>query len=155
MAKANICYHNFRLNLDNEQHKRVHWTLAKLNTEIHKSVNQFIVNAVDFYIHSLSDENFMKDMNKQKEKEKVEYLTKDSLKGIQDEMMNEMKNEVIMLLGAALGAGTARAAEEMIRNNNREAMPSEAKITYEEKEMITDAKDAVDPTISELVDNWG
>lgn len=155
MAKANICYHNFRLNLDNEQHKRVHWTLAKLNTDIHKSVNQFIVNAVDFYIHSLSDENFMKDMNKQKEKKKVEYLTKDSLKGIQDEMMNEMKNEIIMLLGAALGAGTARAAEEMTRNNSREIVSAETKGAYETKEITDDAKDAVDPTISELVDNWG
>ena len=48
MGKSNICYHNVRLNLDNEQHCRVHRILAELNTEIHKSVNQFIVDAVEF-----------------------------------------------------------------------------------------------------------
>ena len=51
MAKPNICYHNVRINLDNEQHCRVHRVLSKLNKKIHKSVNQFIVDAVDFYIN--------------------------------------------------------------------------------------------------------
>ena len=45
MAKSNICYHNVRLNLDNEQQRRVNKVLAELNTDIHKSVNQFITDA--------------------------------------------------------------------------------------------------------------
>ena len=61
MAKPNICYHNVRINLDNEQHCRVHRVLSKLNKKIHKSVNQFIVDAVDFYIGSMNDENLVED----------------------------------------------------------------------------------------------
>ena len=52
MAKTNICYHRLRLNIDNEQHQRVEKVLADLNTEIHKSVNKFIVDSIDFYIRS-------------------------------------------------------------------------------------------------------
>ena len=66
MAKSNICYHNVRPNLDNEQHCRVHKVLAGLNTDIHKSVNQFIVDAVDSYIRSLNGESLVKDAAEQK-----------------------------------------------------------------------------------------
>lgn len=69
MAKSNICYHNVRLNLDNEQHCRIHKVLAELNTEIHKSVNQFIVDAVDYYIRSLNDESLVKGAGEQKKKQ--------------------------------------------------------------------------------------
>ena len=53
MSKTNICYHSLRLNMDNEQHQRVEKVLANLNTEIHKSVNKFIVDSIDFYIRNL------------------------------------------------------------------------------------------------------
>ena len=43
MGKGNIVYHNLRMNLDNEQHRRVHSVLAELNTDVHKSVNQFLI----------------------------------------------------------------------------------------------------------------
>ena len=106
MAKSNICYHNVRLNLDNEQHCRVHKILAELNTEIHKSVNQFIVDAVDFYIRSLNDESLVKGAGEPKKD--AGYITRDDLDGIRSELKNEVKSEIIMLLGAALGAGTVR-----------------------------------------------
>ena len=53
MGKGNIVYHSLRMNLDNEQHRRVHAVLADLNTDIHKSVNQFLVDAADAYIRGL------------------------------------------------------------------------------------------------------
>ena len=49
MAKSNIIYRSYRLNLDNEQHRRVNKVLAELNTDIHKSVNQFITDAILLY----------------------------------------------------------------------------------------------------------
>ena len=109
MAKSNICYHNVRLNLDNEQHCRVHKVLAELNTEIHKSVNQFIVDAVDYYIRCLNDESLVKGAGEPKKD--AGYITRDDLDGIRSELKNEVKSEIIMLLGAALGAGTVRVAE--------------------------------------------
>ena len=98
MAKPNICYHNVRINLDNEQHCRVHRVLSKLNKKVHKSVNQFIVDAVDFYINSMNDENLVEDAVAQKKD--AGYITRDDLDGIRAELKNEVKDEMIMLLGA-------------------------------------------------------
>jgi len=144
MAKSNICYHNVRLNLDNEQHCRVHKVLAELNTEIHKSVNQFIVDAVDYYIRSLNDENLVKGAGEPKKD--AGYITKDDLDGIRSELKNEVKSEIIMLLGAALGAGTVRVVEGATGRSGMDA--AAAKEAEETKE--TD-----DPTMMELVENWG
>lgn len=144
MAKSNICYHNVRLNLDNEQHCRVHKVLAELNTDIHKSVNQFIVDAVDFYIRSLNDESLVKETGEPKKN--AGYITREDLDGIRSDLKNEVKNEIIMLLGAALGAGTVRAAEGA---TGRGSMDSTAMKAAE------DTKETEDPTMMELVDNWG
>lgn len=53
MVKNNIAYHSIRMNLDNEQHHRVHKVIADLNTDVHKSVNQFFIDAADSYINRL------------------------------------------------------------------------------------------------------
>lgn len=65
MAKPNIVYRSYRLNLDNEQHRRVNGVLAGLNTDIHKSVNHFVTEAVDFYVENFGKENLLKDAGKQ------------------------------------------------------------------------------------------
>ena len=144
MAKSNICYHNVRLNLDNEQHCRIHKVLAELNTEIHKSVNQFIVDAVDYYIRSLNDESLVKGAGEQKKE--AGYITREDLDGIRSELKNEVKNEIILLLGAALGAGTVRVAEGATGRGGMD---------IKETETAGDTKETEDPTMMELVDGWG
>ena len=144
MAKSNICYHNVRLNLDNEQHCRVHKVLAELNTDIHKSVNQFIVDAVDYYIRSLNDESLVKGAGEQKKE--AGYITREDLDGIRSELKNEVKSEIIMLLGAALGAGTVRVAEGATGRGGMD---------IKETETAGDTKETEDPTMMELVDGWG
>ena len=144
MAKSNICYHNVRLNLDNEQHCRVHKVLSELNTEIHKSVNQFIVDAVDFYIRSLNDESLVKDAAEQKKN--AGYISRDDLDSIRAELKSEVKNEIIMLLGAALGAGGVRVAAAPTGRNSVDAAAVET---------AGGVKEPDDPAMMELVDSWG
>ena len=144
MAKPNICYHNVRLNLDNEQHCRVNRVLSKLNKTIHKSVNQFIVDAVDFYINSMNGENLVEDVVEQKKD--AGYITRDDLEGIRAELKNEVKSEIIILLGAALGAGTVRAAEGAAERNRMDLTAGE---------LADNTKETDDPTMIELVDSWG
>ena len=146
MAKSNIIYRSYRLNLDNEQHRRVNKVLAELNTDIHKSVNQFITDAIDFYTNSFGDENLLKGTGEQKKKEE-EYILKSDLDGIREELKNDVKNEIIMLLGAALGGGAARVAEGSIERIVMETMTKETE-THSTEEIT-------DPTMMELVDNWG
>ena len=144
MAKPNICYHNVRINLDNEQHCRVHRVLSKLNKKVHKSVNQFIVDAVDFYINSMNDENLVEDAVEQKKD--AGYITRDDLDGIRAELKNEVKNEIIMLLGAALGVGTVRVVEGATGRNSMNITAGEP---------TDNMKETDDPTMMELVDDWG
>ena len=145
MAKPNISYHNVRLNLDNEQHCRVNRVLAELNKEVHKSVNQFIVDAVDFYISSMNDENLVKGAGERKKD--AEYITRDDLGGIRAELKGEVKSEIIMLLGAALGAGTVRTAEGSMGRMATENVTKET--------AVNNTEEPADPTMIELVDNWG
>ena len=146
MAKSNIIFRSYRLNLDNEQYRRVNKVLAELNTDIHKSVNQFITDAIDFYTNSFGDENLLKETGEQKKKEE-EYISKRDLDGIREELKNDVKTEIIMLLGAALGGGAARGAEGSTEKIVMENMTKETE--------THNTEEAADPTMMELVDNWG
>ena len=144
MAKSNIVFRSYRLNLDNEQQRRVNKVLAGLNTDIHKSVNQFITDAIDFYANSFGDENLLRETGGQK---KEEYLSKRDLEGIREELKNDVKNEIIMLLGAALGGGAVRAAEG--------GMGGMAAGTVAKESAASHTEESADPTMMELVDGWG
>lgn len=138
IAKGNIVYHNLRMNLDNEQHRRVHLVLANLNTKIHKSVNQFLIDAADFYIQSFQEEGVL-----QKNKQETKYISKQELETIRREWKEEMKNELIILLGTALSKGTG-----MIQGiEERQVSGIYENIREEETEN--------DPVVEGLADGWG
>lgn len=135
MAKGNIVYHNIRMNLDNEQHRRIHAVLAELNTDVHRSVNQFLIDAADFYIESLNGESVH--IGK---KSKTEPISSEDLQKLRTELKDELKNEIIMLLGTALVKGTG-------------AMPwMGAENTYERNET---KEPEYNPLVESLVDGWG
>lgn len=101
--KDNIVYHNMRMNLDNEQHRRIHMVLADLNTNVHKSVNQFLIDATDAYIRKLEG-------NELTNEEKAQsgdclYITRDGLEKIRREIKDELQRKMIIILGSALTSG--------------------------------------------------
>ena len=146
MAKSNIVNRSYRLNLDDEQQRRVNKVLAGLNKDIHKSVNQFITDAIDFYANSFEDESLIREAGERKKKEE-EYILRSDLEGIREELKNEVKNEIIILLGAALGGGAARMAEGSMGRTVME--------TVEKETIAGNTGEDTDPTMMELVDNWG
>lgn len=79
--------------------------------------------------------------------QKKEYILKSDLDGIREELKNDVKNEIIMLLGAALGGGAARVAEGGM---GRMVMETVAKETA-----TNNTEEPADPTMMELVDGWG
>ena len=86
MARSNVANHSLRLNLDNEQHRRVEKVLAGLNLDVHKSINQFLVEAADAYISRLEGSDLTyEDVPK---KEEVRYITRDDL----EELRREIKD---------------------------------------------------------------
>ena len=146
MAKSNIVNRSYRLNLDDEQQRRVNKVLAGLNKDIHKSVNQFITDAIDFYANSFKDESLLREAGERKKKEE-EYILRSDLEGIREEVKNEVKNEIIILVGAALGGGAARMAEGSMGKTVMETVAKET--------VAGNTEEIADPTVMELVENWG
>ncbi len=118
MAKQSIIKHCLRLNMQNEQHQRIQKVLEGLNKDIHKSENQFIIKAVDFYIRSFEDDDIMEKLNRKK---KPEYVTVEALEDIRKELESSMKDEMIRLLGTAITGGiTVRTVESADKNSQAE-----------------------------------
>ena len=97
MARSNVANHSLRLNLDNEQHRRVEKVLAGLNLDVHKSINQFLVEAADAYISRLEGSDLTyEDVPK---KEEVRYITREDLEELRREIKDELQKEMISILG--------------------------------------------------------
>lgn len=136
MAKGNITFHNLRINLNNEQHRRVHRVLKDLNTDVHKSVNQFLIDAADYYITMLQ-EGVTKEEKKSAESQ---YITWDDMDRIRKEIKDEMQREIIMVLGTALAGGQVNKMQEvkMVREYRAE-----------------EQEESADTTMVGLADMWG
>lgn len=138
MVKNNIAYHSIRMNLDNEQHHRVHKVIADLNTDVHKSVNQFFIDAADSYISRLEKGELTNEVARKSEESL--YVTKNDLEEIRRQIISEIKDEIIVRLGVALSEGQLRK------------IPLERII----KEMPVQPEDTeADATMAGLVGNWG
>ena len=136
MGKGNIVYHNLRMNLDNEQHRRVHSVLAELNTDVHKSVNQFLIDAADSYISRLAGNELTKEPEQTGE---CLYVRREELEQIRREIKDELQREVIVTLGTALAGG------KVIQ------MPERAVAEQTDREIETEA----DETTLGLASSWG
>ena len=140
MAKGNIVYHNLRMNLDNEQHRRVHLVLSDLNTDVHKSVNQFLIDAADSYISRLAGKELTRE---EKQPEECLYVTKEDLEKIRREIKDELQREMIIILGSALTGGKVITVSE-VRTGKEDTAPDAA-------EEYTEA----DETTVGLASSWG
>lgn len=102
-------YHNIRMNLNNEQHRRVHSVLSELNTKVHKSVNQFLIDAADSYINRLAGNELLRE---KEQPEECLYVTREELEQIRRELKDELQREMIIILGSALTGGMSQAIQE-------------------------------------------
>ncbi|MDE6232104.1 MAG: hypothetical protein K2M60_01975 [Lachnospiraceae bacterium] len=109
MGKGNVVYHNIRMNLNNEQHRRVHSVLSELNTKVHKSVNQFLIDAADSYINRLAGNELLRE---KEQPEECLYVTREELEQIRRELKDELQREMIIILGSALTGGMSQAIQE-------------------------------------------
>ena len=66
-------YHTLRLSRRNPNHIRMHQILVDLDKSVYKSQNQFIVDAVEFYINAL-EEDVITNSGKQKRQESIKIL---------------------------------------------------------------------------------
>ena len=102
MAKENLIYNSFRLNMNNPQHVRINNVLKNLNSKIYKSRNQFIADAVEFYIEHYGEEGFLE----REEEQDMQFVTRKEMDAIRMELidiaMTEARKEVIKILGGVV-----------------------------------------------------
>lgn len=92
-----------RLNMNNPQHVKINEVIQNLDPKIFKSKNQFIIDALQFYIDNYGREAFVA---KKKEKERAEYIRSEDIEDIKAEVIeaatSEARKEVIRLLGGVI-----------------------------------------------------
>lgn len=92
-----------RLNMNNPQHVKINEVIQNLDQKIFKSKNQFIIDALQFYIDNYGREAFVA---KKKEKERAEYIRSEDIEDIKAEVIeaatSEARKEVIRLLGGVI-----------------------------------------------------
>lgn len=95
-------YHNFRLSRRNPIHIRINDILSDLNKDVYRSKNQFIADALEYYINALENDTITNSENIKK-KHKKEYVTKCELElikaSIKNEVVKEVQKEIIAILG--------------------------------------------------------
>ena len=92
-----------RLNMNNPQHVKINEVIQNLDPKIFKSKNQFIIDALQFYIDNYGRETFVV---KKKEKERAEYIRSEDIEDIKAEVIeaatSEARKEVIRLIGGVI-----------------------------------------------------
>ena len=99
MSLSTIRKMTLRLNMEEPKQAEIYQILTSLDKYIYKSQNQFLVNALEFYI-----EHSGKDMLTQQEQaEQQRYITEEELeqikKELRGELLEEARNELLKLLG--------------------------------------------------------
>jgi hypothetical protein len=106
-AEANVARHVMRLNMDNKHHVEIHEVIEGLDLNVHKSINNFIIDAVDFYIENIGKETLANPISanfvtRGEIAEIIAAVKAEMKKEITAHVMSEAKSEVIRLL---MGAG--------------------------------------------------
>jgi hypothetical protein len=127
---------------------RVYKIFHNLNVDIHKSKNQFIVDALEFYIRSFEDDDLVKDAMTAKAK-KQGWLSRDDFEDLKIEIKLEIRDELIHLLGQMVAGkqiADSHTELEFRTTNNRRSID---RSTDDEVVGMTD------PDAISLISSWG
>mgnify|MGYP003549827303 CR=1 FL=1 len=115
-----------RLNMSNPQHVKINDVIQNLDPKIFKSKNQFIIDAIQFYVDNYGKETFV---IKKKEKERAEYIRSEDIDDIKEEVIeaatNEARKEVIRLLGGVISGMNVGQPVIMQAANSEAQEPTE------------------------------
>ena len=137
MGNPDVASHSLRLSLRNEKHLRVEKALKQINHKIFKSINEFTIDALDFYIKYLDGEEL--GIKTDKGIRDSQWVTKKELEEMKQTIEKNVGEEVILLLGEALSGQLLQQKAVLINETVEEI----------EEDGITDTA-AID-----LVASWG
>ncbi len=115
-----------RLNMHNPDHVLINDVIQNLDPKIFKSKNQFILDAIQFYIDNYGSETFIA---KKKDNERAEYIRSEDIEDIKAEVIeaatNEARKEVIRLLGGVISGMNVGQPVIMQAANSEAQEPTE------------------------------
>lgn len=105
MSLSTIRKMTLGLNMEEPKQAEIYQILTSLNKYIYKSQNQFLIDALEFYIEHSGRET----LTQQEQAEQKQYITAEKLeqikKELREELLEEARNELLKLLGQ-YAAGT-------------------------------------------------
>lgn len=119
-----IIQYTMRLNLNNPEHLEVHDVLQGLNREVHKSQNNFIINALLSNIRSSSDEELLTDAAIT-EQRKGRYVTRRELDELIFKLKAEIMREVVAVVCSTLSRNSEVQALEATKKPDNEEVESD------------------------------
>lgn len=105
-------YHTLRLSRRNPTHIKIHQILADLDKSVYKSQNQFIADAVEYYINALENDFITND---DREKREENFVTKSDIQKMKEDIKNEILSEVNKQMLSVLGSFTGN----LVRSSNQ------------------------------------
>ena len=114
MEKNDCRRFSLRLNYDNSDHLRIMDTLDDLNLEVHKSKNQFVVNALIHYMDFLKNDTLTCTAERQRKEREKSYVTKEYVDSLVKDMSEALKSKLYedlmrFLVGAMVSSGMGKA----------------------------------------------
>lgn len=99
MAKRKFRNFTIRLSGENEQHIKVRNLLEDLNMDIHKSKNQFIIDAIEFYFNSFDEAELTNSGLEKQQKCREEYVSREEMEKAISDLKAEVYGKVLQLYG--------------------------------------------------------
>lgn len=129
MARENLVFNSLRLNMNNPQHVKINEILCSIDKDVCKSKNQFIIDAIEFYIENFGKEVLIKEDNS------TRYVTTEELEKIKQEIMEaamtEARREVIRVLGTAVSGSRVTesvARAEVVNSEHEQEAPQDDEV---------------------------
>lgn len=134
-------YHNFRLSRRIPSHIRINEILSDLNKDVYRSKNQFIADALEYYINALENDTMTNSENIKKQKENI-YVTKGELESLKESIKNEVVKEVQKEMISILANFTGNIAKGITPDNSENENTEEDDLNE-------------NPTLLGLAEMWG
>lgn len=120
MAKRKFRNFTIRLSGENEQHIKVRNLLEDLNMDIHKSKNQFIIDAIEYYFNSFDEAEVTNSGFERKQKCREEYVSREEMEKAISDLKAEVYGKVLQLYGGNVLLQNMNMGQADMGQENRE-----------------------------------
>ena len=98
-----------RLSYGNPEHVKIMDILDDLNLDVHKSRNQFIINAITFYVDAIKNDTLTYSEERRQKEMESKFVTQDEIQKFSDKVKTELYEEMIKFLaGTIMTSGAGR-----------------------------------------------